>query len=382
MWNALLSVMIVAQSTTGAGARQTVEPSPLRLVVASPVYQPDGNVSIETAAVSNGPAVIHLYGRRSICDTGAAGAAEPSDAGFGWRLTLNTVRADNAVMVVSVDWQRVWDRGQRLQNGPSGTVQLTLHLGDRIPLDLIPNAAASESCRAVAMGLEVTIGRTTTPEQTNSALLPLGAVEGGASALNADLWLVHRLPSGVEQAHHQTVRLPPGGAPFTFAPVTLTTARGDVSVMVSGSFRRYRAATGVEFLYVSMVRSVTGGATPPGGLRGGTTTVIPQPDPMEVISLEMTAPGERAVGMAPRMGVPRGGGGGTRGGGGGVVETPVVRGPSVPAEPPGSQRGVALPQAKATVQGGLSTFGVLEGHAFSLRMRLTPAPPAPAIPGM
>jgi hypothetical protein len=294
---------------------------------------------------------------------------------------LSTVRADAASLVVSVDWQRLWDRGQRLTNGPSGTVQLTLHPGDRIPLDHIPNAAASEACRAVGMGLEVKVARTTTPEPVNSALLPLGAVQGSAAGtgrLSADLWLVHRLPTGVEQAHHQVVRLPADGAPFGFAPVTVATSRGDVNVEVSGSFRRFQAATGGEFLYVSMVRTVTGDAMPPGGIRGGTMTVIPQPGPAEVLSLEMPGLGGGGGAVARGGGIRSGGGASPRSGGG------MGAGPT----PPGPQRsggggggavvgsgsggGPVDPAAVGRLAAAVRTLGLLAGHTFSVRVRLTP----------
>jgi hypothetical protein len=134
---------------------------PLKVVVASPVYQPDGTTSVETVTLPDTPGVVHLYSRRAICDTATAGATEPADAAFGWRLTSQTITASASAVTLSLHWQRVWDGGRKVQNGPSGTVQLTLRPGTRIPLDHIPNPSPSDACRAVGLGLEVKLARTT-----------------------------------------------------------------------------------------------------------------------------------------------------------------------------------------------------------------------------
>ena len=276
MFGTLLAALLVAQQPPAqTGAPQPywsqgltrLPPGELKVVVAAPVYQPDGATNAETATMTGaGPNVVHLFGRRSICDVAVTGAAPPSDAKFGWRLTAQTLSATDALVVVSVDWQRLWDRGQKIGNGPSGTVQLSLHPGDRIPLDLILNPLATEACRAVSLGLEMRLARTAPDSRTpDSSLLPLGATEGGAAVLDADLWLVQRPPSGIEQAHHQSVSVPAQGASFSFPSVTVPTARGDVTVEVGGSFKRYKAPAGNEYLFVSMTRGLAGAKMPAGG---------------------------------------------------------------------------------------------------------------------
>jgi hypothetical protein len=362
-----------------------------RVVVAAPVYQPDGAMSMETVALStDAPGVVHLFSRRSICDPASSGATEPADAGFGWRVSSTLVRATADEVVIGLDWQRLWDRGRKISGGPSGTVQLTLHPGDRIPLDHIPNPLATDACRAVGMGLEVRLARTTATPPVDASLLPIGSVEGGARRLDADLWLLHTLPAGAQQAQHQTVRVPLDGAPFAFPAVTLATAQGDVTVAITGSFRRYRSPTGAEFLAVSMSRTITGGRTPPVGLNATTATAVPLPPPGEVVALELLSP-SRA----------RAGGGGGRGGAGGVLRSPggVVAsgasgGTATSGPPPagGAQAGPRQGGAAAAAtemrsiaggQGGgggrtaapgsiSQTVAVLEGHSFALRFRVTP----------
>jgi hypothetical protein len=379
----IVTALLLAQSDAEVQPRQ---PAPdIRVVIATPVYQPDGAVAIETTTIASGaPGVVHVFGRRTLCDTATAGADEPAGAGFGWRLTSHIVSATPTAIVVSVDWQRVWDRGQKIAGGPAGTVQLTLHPGDRIPLDLISNAKPTDACRAVAMALEVSASRTVGPASPASSLLPLGAVAGGVGLVDAEMWLVHTLPAGTVQAQHQRVRVPADAASFAFAPVSLRTAGGDASVAFTGSLKRYRSPSGGEFLYLSMTRRVTGG---PGmsasGVSGVTGTVISLPGPAEVLSLEIPAAQQQAAGF---------GGGGARGAGRGAGRSP---GPAI-GEPPrrmppgsgvaaGGQAGTARGGGGGAVissRGGAAAVGnpaaqvvsLLEGHGFSLRLRVTPVP--------
>ena len=396
---ALIVLTLFAQAGGGSPATPAqatpadATPTDLRVVVSAPVYQPDGNVAVETTTVSSeAPGVVHVFGRRTICQTATAGAAEPGDAGFGWRVTSQLVRASATSLVVSVDWQRVWDRGQKMADGPSGTVQLTLRPGDRIPLDLIPNVAPSDACRAVAMALEISVARSLAPAPPASALLPLGSVRGGAGLLDAEIWLVHTLPSGAQQAQHHRVRLPADGAPFIFAPVSVTTPEGEARVTFTGEIRRYRAATGREYLSVATARAV-GRPSMSSPLTGGATTIIPLPGPDEVLALDIPTAQRGAFG----------GGGGGRGGrvsvGRGGAASVGTFGAGVPGS--GSRIGVEQPARTgqaATGQGargggivvgggggrggrgggavasGAQILTALEGHTFSLRMRVTPVP--------
>jgi len=374
----------------GVVAARPAGPTELKVVVAAPVYQPDGAVSVETTTLSNGQAnVVHVYGRRSLCDTTTAGASEPKDARFGWRLTSHTLNTTADNVVVSVDWQRIWDRGQKLANGPSGTVQLTLHPGDRIPLDHIPNQAPTDACKAIGMGLEVQLARTASPGAASSVLLPIGAVEGGTKTLAADLWLVHTVPTGTQQVEHQTVQLPGAGASFDFAPMKVTTPQGEMLVELRGSFRRFLSPTGNEYLLVSLSRAISGQSTPLGGVTGTTGTLIPLPDPGQVLALEL--PTATGAGGAAGGGL-RGGGGGGRGGRGGGT---VAAGPSAvatggqnpsPAGTPGAE--LLAPIAAARSRGAVGAAGgraalpnqsqmiralaAIDGHLFSITLRVTP----------
>lgn len=351
---------------------------PLRVVVAAPVYQPDGKTSVEHVTLPDTPGSVHVYSRRAICDTATAGATEPADAGFGWRLTAQTINASPSAVTLSLHWQRIWDGGRKIQNGPSGTVQLTLQMGTRIPLDHIPNPSPTDACRAVGLGLEVKLARTTASPPSNTTLAPVGSVAGGAAALNADLWLIHTAPGGTSQTHHQKVRLEREGmTAFGFAPVTVTTPRGDISVELIGSFRRYIAPGAQEYLSVAMSRRFSGDPLPT-GLVDGTETIFPLPKPDEPILLQIPA-GSRAGG-AGRGGGGGGRGGAQRGGGGGGGGTVAVASGGGAATAGGGQGGTAVArQAAPMQQGGMVARGaapptavLLAGHTFSLQLRVTP----------
>ena len=376
MFSSLLFAGVLLQAVGGA----TQTPPPLVkppadfvVLVAAPVYQPDGGITAETVALpQNGAGVVHLFSRRSLCNPAAAGTAEPADALFGWRIASQVVNRTERDVVVSIDWRRLWDDGRKVPNGPGATVQLTLHAGDRIPLDHITNAKPTQDCRAVGLGLEVRLAQAEAAGPGKADTLPLAATAGGAKVVDAEFWLLHTLPSDVQQVVHQTVRLSTEGGRFAFAPTTLTTARGDVSVEFSGSIDRYSTPTG-ELLLLYLTRRVKGGGLPPDGIPGTTSSFVPMVA-NEVIAFEMppTVRGRTPGGAA---------GGGARSGGGGAGG--MVTAPP-PAQARGGAAGAGAQQSRVLAGGGrgggTATAGaaqiaaLLEGHQFALRMRIVPVP--------
>jgi guanyl-specific ribonuclease Sa len=401
----MLAVLIEPQGRAAApqAVTQEVPRTPpateLRVVLATPVYEPNGSVGVETTMVENGgTSILHLFARKSVCEVAKSSKDEPRDASVGWRVTTHTISQSPTEIVVSVDWRRMWDRGKKISDGPAATQQLVLHPGDSIPLDHIPNLQASGECRAVGLGLEVRTVRVTvapTAPPQNPAL-PLGAQPGGTSALDADLWLVHKKPSGVPEVVHQTVHLPLTGGPFAFSTVKFPTANGEIGVELTGTFRRFQTPTSGEYVFMSMTRVITGGSAPSGGLSQSTSAPLALPGPLEVLSFEMPSGGAGARGrggagaggaeqlrsggvvaggvggivMSPRS-VAAGSGGATAqaGGTGGGGGTGGARGGG------GGGRGGAVGSPAATSQRvtmAAMAAAILEGHEFSLRVQLTP----------
>jgi len=370
MWSSVLVAALILQ-TAAVELRQAppaaaAPAAEWLVVVATPVYQPDGGVTTETTSLPMaGAGLVHMFARRSVCAPATTGAAEPADAGFGWRVASQIISRSERDVVVSLDWRRLWDGGRKVSGGPGGTVQLTLHPGDRIPLDLITNASPRADCRAVALGLEVRLGRAAVMSPTPASMIPIGATPGGAKKLDAEFWLIHTLPSGAEQVMHQAVRVPLAGGTFGFAPMSVETTRGSVNVQLTGSLDRYRAPSGGEFLVMSMTRLVTGDGLPPAGVSSNTGSVIPLPLPTEVPIFEITGPvgGGARGGGGGRGGAARGSGGAVAAGGGAVAGGIVARAPQ--------QTPAAGGQVVARGGGAVPVAVLLEGHQFALKLRVT-----------
>jgi len=372
---------------SGAGAQLSPPPAaPPRewvVVLVSPVYLPDGSVRAETVTLPTaGAGLVHLFSRKNLCSPASSGASEPNDASFGWRVASQMVTRSENDAVISLDWRRMWDAGKRINNGPGGTVQLTLHAGDRIPLDHIANTSPVPDCRAVGLGLEVRLARTPpTPPAPAADSLPLGATAGGAKPVNAELWLTHTSPTDTVQVFHQIVRLPEAGGRFSFTSTPVTTTRGTINVEMAGTIDRWRSPAGGEFLVLTVNRVVTGANLPPAGLSSMTSAPVPMPGAEEVLSFEMVGSAGRggaatarggggggaAFGGTGGGGVARGTGGATGGGGGTTAAaTPQGRGGGGGGGGRGGARGGVVTVSPAQ----LATL--LEGHQFSLRMRITP----------
>lgn len=380
MWRNTLFAAAVALQAVPAPQAPVPEAPPLHVVVAAPVYHPDGAVTSEMATMAVGaPSQVYLFSRRSVCESAAAGDTRPADAGFGWRVSTHIVRATARDVVVSVDWQRLWDRGQTLKDGPAGAVQLTLHPGDRIPLDHISNRGA-ESCRAVGMGLEVRVARPAASLRVSDAG-PLGLVVRG-EPMTADLWLVHTsTASGVQRAVHQAVRLVDGRGTFSFAAVPLSTPGGDVGVSFMGSIVRYRAQAGQDFLLVSLSRLVSGAMLPDAGVTDRTSSLMALRRPDEVIALEMpTVPaggggtgGGGGGGRGTRIAAGRGGAGGSTAG---SATTQGAGGTGAQGSAAAVPRGVGARErveGQATVATRpIDVSRFLAGEQFALRLRVAP----------
>jgi hypothetical protein len=364
--SALLGWQGAVAAQPGAVAARQPDASDWRPVVVASVYQPDGAVSMETTTVSTtSPSVVYVFSRKTMCDTTSAGGAKPANGGFGWRVATQVASGPAGATVVSVDWQRVWDDGKP-SSVPSGNVQLTLHPGDRIPLDHIPNAHPTDACRAVGLGLDIRLSRTAATAPTGSELLPLGATEGGSKPVTADLWLVHKLPAGTDQTMHQTVTVQSTGGQFGFVPIRIATAQGDVSVEVQGAFKRYRAPNGTEFVELQLTRLIGMPGARPAVTETSGRSLFPLPEPAAVLAFEMPLAGGGGSGARGRVGSASGGGGGI--GGAGATGGGTAAGGAV-ARSAGGGGGGRGGMAPAAPQGAAL---LLAGHTFAVNVRLTP----------
>ena len=110
---------------------------------------------------------------------------------------------------------------------------------------------------------------------------------------DVNLWLVRSVPGQPDEVNHATLRMNESGASFSFAPVAVTTSRGQAFVQVTGNLAVVRGTSGEEQLVFSTSRRV--GLTSPSQAprdsapdSSGTSRIINRmPGPEEVLSFEM-----------------------------------------------------------------------------------------------
>jgi hypothetical protein len=193
------------------------------LEVSTPTHLSNGKTLRATAAfkplTTHQPLVFYPHSGDSLCQMASATREMPTDAANGWRVQLVPLRNAGG-LVMQVDWERVWERGARLTNGPRGRAQVTLQPGDRIVFDYISageraissnmaaeaRAVTGRGCDAVGMSFEI-------------GLAPIERRE----IVEASLWLVRTLPNGTEQSQRQTIRVRAGsGVEYFFDDVTMS----------------------------------------------------------------------------------------------------------------------------------------------------------------
>lgn len=138
-----LAVLLVGQVTTAPPTSAPV----LQVGVFS--YGPDGKEQAAAYATTlDSESLQYIAG----CEIGGGNRPVPDRATDAWRVSgkVETLSAEEAV--VRIDWQRV--RAARAgTTSPGGSVQLTLHPGDRVPLDSA-NPDATAACGARTIGFE------------------------------------------------------------------------------------------------------------------------------------------------------------------------------------------------------------------------------------
>jgi hypothetical protein len=270
------------------------------------------------------------------CLMGGGNRPVPDNATDAWRVSGNvqSLSADEAV--IQLDWQRIRANGAAVA-APGGFVQLTLHPGDRVPLDSATVDAALQ-CPAKTVAFEARFGPrpftakaagggwvesptvhagqgtgtgsgggTIVTNRTEVRSSANGAAVAGAGSraplssqeFTANLWLVRTDPSaGPDKADFnlqglilERVR---GTADFAFSPFTIETPAGPLNVQITGNLRVTSAdASGnapqlifttsrtVRYLATGPNREATASST------GSSTTTNALPRPEDVVSFEL-----------------------------------------------------------------------------------------------
>ena len=297
-------------------------------------YRPDGtdqaaayetNLSTESTVYVSG------------CAIGGGNRPAPERATDAWRLSGKVLSMSSDQAVIQLDWQRTRANGA-VVNSPGASVQLTLHPGDRVPLDSV-TADAAPQCGARSIGFEARYGPqlgaqmkaaaapggrsrsgggissgtgsgmgTGTGTGGGGGAIGVGAGAGrqtvvhspradafglGSRQFDVDLWLVRNAPGREEEAVHQVLNGARGGAQFAFAPVSIDTPAGPVTLQVTGSFHvRFDDSGALQLVFVTMrdvkLPPVDGPARDArSSMQGSSTTTHAMPGPDDVLSFEM-----------------------------------------------------------------------------------------------
>jgi hypothetical protein len=235
--------------------------------------------------------------------------------------------------MVQLEWRRTVANGLRI-DGNESSQQLNLRFGEAVQLDQA-GMEGKPGCPTVAVAFEARYaprfwglspgvvggggGRAGGQQGSGSVSVKTGAVArgggggfgtsvavaqaggGGGGMVSAtgsglfdvNLWLVRVVPGRPDEVNHATLRMNESGASFSFAPVAVTTSRGEAFVQVTGNLAVVRGTSGEEQLVFSTSRRV--GLTAPGQAprdsapdSSGMSRIINRmPGPEEVLSFEM-----------------------------------------------------------------------------------------------
>jgi hypothetical protein len=305
----------------------------------------------------------------------ASGRVEPfSMPSAGWEVSTRRDTVGQGFVVMSIDWRRLWENGKRVTAGRHGSVTITMREGDRIALDSL-TPTNDQSCASAAVRLEAALrmraetrmgggggggggggsggvmagGRGTSGggagsgaggSGSGSGVATTGARAGGRAGagggsagsgsggsgggsgstgrptsaredefremaeamftaltpkFTAEFWLVHVPPGGVEQIQRAAVEIGAANAIVEFPPVPIVTAAGDLAVSVQARVRVVGRAERAELEFF-VLRHIRGVGSTSADNMGGSTRRIPVPAPAEVLSFELPSV-QRAEGL-------------------------------------------------------------------------------------
>ena len=325
-------LMVAAQAVSGA---QSKSPGTPVLQVGVFSYGPDGKsqaAAYETTLATE--SLQYIAG----CMIGGGNRPVPDRATDAWRVSGKVERMTDDEAVVRVDWQRIRSAGVAA-TAPGGSIQLTLHPGDRVPLDsATPDPTAG--CGARTVGFEarfeprpgwmigsngpltespaITImrGRTSGGGASSGSGSGVGAgvgagVSGGGgggravhspttdstadmSSRTFELFLVRTDKAHPEKPDFNLQGLilqkVQASADFAFSPFTIDTSAGSLNVQITGSLRVTDDAA--PQLVFTTTRNVRYSSTGPSrdatsSSSGSSTTRNSMPGPDEVLSFEL-----------------------------------------------------------------------------------------------
>jgi hypothetical protein len=119
---ALLASAIVAGAPQGAGPPPPpARPQEPQLEIGLHSYRANEVEAGSTSANGIEPFTSFMTASDTLCQVGG-GKTEPATvAGFAWRVSGQVLSRDSDGFTVQISWQREWDHGVRLVDGPKGS---------------------------------------------------------------------------------------------------------------------------------------------------------------------------------------------------------------------------------------------------------------------
>lgn len=316
----MIAYLLVAASLglSAAAASDLPQAPPTELVLAisaSPILPGGKDLSYARASDPTSFTEYLFSMDNSPCSVGGSVRDLASPPTYGWRVSGRVLQRLDENLLVQIEWQRLWEQSQRLNNGLKGSMQVSLHVGDRLPLDEI-YVPAVPGCDALGTRLEATVfERVVSPPRAKmrgtGAMVGVGAGRGSGSGMGSgqgqgetalagfgpgisslaapvavELWLVHTLPDGGEKVQRMTVPASPSSR-FRFPAIKIATAEGDATVEISGGVAAVVDVSGEKQLRMLIQRRVSDNPLVIGG--GTSISAYQMPKPGDVYSFETPA---------------------------------------------------------------------------------------------
>jgi hypothetical protein len=297
-----------------------------------------------------------VYTTSDLCQSEILRGAAPAAATEAWRVSITERSRAATQLTVNVSWTRLFERGRAMTSGSSGSSEITLQVGDRIPIDRITRPSAGPACPATQKSLELRLAyRAGRMIAGQPPVTPLPDAALPVPVL-AELWMVHVVPGKGELVERQIVRLAPGGSGFFFRGLPVESSAGPMVLELSGQLRVVTRPDGTRGLWTGLTRTVSSHTT--GRVHsnmGSGEKTVDWPAATHVV--EFGLPDPVAYAAAPGGAMAAGGGGGR----GGATGTGEVRS--------GTSGGSGGAVAARTRNANLGP-NLLEGHRLSLRVRV------------
>lgn len=120
----------------------------------------------------------YAWANETLCLLSASVREPATIPAVGWVFRGRVLKRTGDEFLVDIEWARLWDHNTRLTNGPKGSMQVTLHVGEPLTLDEV--TPTSGGCQVIAARLEAAILPQVRPRRLAGGGGGAGVGSGGA----------------------------------------------------------------------------------------------------------------------------------------------------------------------------------------------------------